>query len=93
MTDDRSPELRAADDALLAAITERFRIVGAVDTDSVVESFVVAAYVNGMDLMDRNSARYAYAVRDSGEGPYSAPTHELRGLLMMAEEWIADGDD
>lgn len=93
MNDDRTTEQRAADDNLLTAIADRFRAYGVLRDDEVVEHFVVAAYVNGLDLMDRNCARYAYAARDGGIGPYSAPIHVLYGLLDMARRWLDEDDD
>lgn len=89
MADERTPEQREADDNLLTAISERFRVYEVMGTDEVIDQFIVAAYINGLGLVERNSARYGYAVRDSGQGPDSTPAHALQGLVVRAGEWLA----
>lgn len=91
--DDRSPELRAADDALLTAMQDRLRITQQMGEDEVVISFVTVAHIAGLGLLERNSASYAYLTRDSGSGPDAAPTHVLQGLAVRLTNWLAQEDD
>lgn len=92
VADERTPEQKAADEHLIEAIAERFRVYELMASDEVVEQYIVSAYVTGLDLIDRNSAKYCYAVRDSGEGPYSVPVHSLQGLIVRAHDWLANDD-
>jgi hypothetical protein len=93
VSDTRSPEVRAADDALLEAIQNRARLQGDADdraeaAGEVVTDFIVVANLNSFDLSDRSASRYCYLTIDSGEGPLSKPEHCVRGLLDRAKHWL-----
>lgn len=90
--DTRDPEVRAADEALLDAITNRLRVTGVLREDEVVDEFIVAASIDGMGLRERAATRYGYLTRDSGYGPHGAPLHHLEGLLRRAIRWLDEDD-
>lgn len=87
-----SPERKAADDALLDAISARLRLSGQLGPDEVVQSFVIAAHLDGFGLRERNASSYGYLTRDSGIGPQAAPVHELQGLAIRLTTWLAQED-
>ena len=97
--DERDPEQKASDDALLEAIQHRMRLQSrtpgpaseeeiAESAGEVVTEYIVVAHVTSIDLVESNSSRYAYMTLDSGVGPHSAPPHHLEGLLRRALDWL-----
>lgn len=103
MADNRSPEQKASDEAVLEAIQNRMRLQSRTPghpddweiseaAGEIVTEYVVVACVNSMDLAERNSARYAFITIESGEGPASVPVHNVRGLLHQGLAWLDQPD-
>lgn len=86
--DERTPEERAADEALLDAISNRFRVFKIMNPDEVVDQYVVTAYINGLELQDENCSKYGYAYRDSGNGPHSSSRHVILGLIEQHRQHL-----
>ena len=104
MTDERSSEQWAADGALLDAIQNRMRLQSntpgpptdeelADSAQEIVTEYVVVAHITSIDLMERNSFRYAYMTIDSGNGPHASPHHHLEGLLRRGLVWLNRDDE
>lgn len=90
MTDDRTPEQKAASENLLDAIQQVIRLRAGDDSSAVVEDFVVTCSVNSIELMERGSTEYAYITRNDGQGHYAQPAHACIGLLRMGLNWFED---
>jgi hypothetical protein len=98
VSDNRSPELRAACDALTDAITAWCKAHDALGDGEVVEHFILGVSVTGFDLASRSSTRYTYGVRDDGAGPLAASAHSVLGLAAKTLHWAKqvchdDGND
>jgi len=54
--------------------------------------YIVVAACSSIDLQERNSTQYAYCFKDSGQGPFASPHHNLRGLLAQGIDYIERDD-
>lgn len=96
MSDTRSAEHRAADDALLEAIQNVVRLQDKADieseNDEVVMEYVVVARCDSFGNQERGTSTYALATKDSGHGPLSSPSHSVVGLLHFGLDYLRGTD-
>jgi hypothetical protein len=92
MSDERTPEKQAADDALLEAVQNAARLTRDTDEAEAVMEYVVIARLDGFGLQDRGSSAYVFLTKDGGEGPLSSPHHSIVGLLHYGLEHMRSDD-
>lgn len=97
MSDTRTVEQRAADEALLEAIQGVVRLqdrdAGPIEGDEVVMEYVVVARCDSFGNQERGTSTYSLITKDSGHGPLSSPSHSIVGLLHFGLDYLRRDDD
>jgi hypothetical protein len=91
MSGERTPEHRAADDALLDAIQTLVRMANE-DEQYVVSEFVVVALADSFEDRERGVSTYSVITKDSGCGPFASPHHSISGLLHFGLDHLRSDD-
>jgi uncharacterized protein (DUF924 family) len=87
MSDERTPEHRAADDALMDALQAVVRLQ-CEEESLVVTEYVVIAHADSFENQERGVSTYSLITKDSGQGPHASPHHAIVGLLAYGQDFM-----